>query len=134
MEAKARCAHGEWLPWLDREFSWSDQTARKYMHVADMAGKFKSDLNFDLPIGSLYSLAAPSTPESVREEVVARAEAGETLTRAEVERLIAEASTATSPKLRGKSLLKIPAKLPEGSVRPSRAPGAHRALRGPQAS
>jgi hypothetical protein len=37
--AKALCQHGEWLPWLERKFGWSDQTARKFIHVADMSGK-----------------------------------------------------------------------------------------------
>jgi hypothetical protein len=38
-------------------------------------------LNLALPLGALYLLAAPSTPEEVVEKVIARAEAGEKITR-----------------------------------------------------
>jgi hypothetical protein len=32
--AKAKVTHGQWLPWLEAEFGWSDQTAYRYMQVA----------------------------------------------------------------------------------------------------
>ena len=31
---KTEQPHGEWLPWLDAEFGWSDATAKNYMSVA----------------------------------------------------------------------------------------------------
>jgi hypothetical protein len=31
---KARLQHGAWLPWLEREFGWSDRAARNYMRAA----------------------------------------------------------------------------------------------------
>src|SRR5260370_5691555 len=66
-EAKARLGHGNWLPWLEHEFNWNEETARKYMRVYDSFGSNPSggrDLN--LPLHSLYALAAPSTPEAAR--------------------------------------------------------------------
>jgi DUF3102 family protein len=30
--------HGEWLPWLDEQFGWSDRTARDFIAVADAFG------------------------------------------------------------------------------------------------
>ena len=33
---KERLGHGNWLPWLEGEFGWSDETARKFMRVHDM--------------------------------------------------------------------------------------------------
>jgi hypothetical protein len=29
------------LPWLDREFGWSDETARKWMNVYELSLKFQ---------------------------------------------------------------------------------------------
>lgn len=28
--AKERCPHSKWLPWLDQEFQWSEDVAKKY--------------------------------------------------------------------------------------------------------
>ena len=68
--------HGAWLPWLEREFGWSDQTARNFMRVYEMS-KSKNFLDLDLPVSSLYLLAAPSTAENARTEVIERANSGE---------------------------------------------------------
>jgi hypothetical protein len=68
-----------WLPWLEREFGWTVRTADRYMQVAK-AFKLDTVSNFDgLTIGgsALYCLASPSVPQEVRDEAVARAEAGE---------------------------------------------------------
>jgi hypothetical protein len=65
-ECKGRCGHGGWLPWLEREFGWSDQTARNFIHVFELSlTEFKTILNLPEPIDirDIYLLAAPSTPE-----------------------------------------------------------------------
>ena len=36
-EAKALVGHGNWLPWLEREFGWIENTARNFMRVHEMA-------------------------------------------------------------------------------------------------
>src|SRR3954451_20700424 len=54
---KGRLAHGEWLPWLDKELGWkNERTAQRFMSAADA---FKYDTVSDLPIdaGALYLLA-----------------------------------------------------------------------------
>ena len=93
-EAKAACAHGEWLPWLESEFGWSSSAAARYMAIYDAVstGNFPSGGNLpELPIKTLAALASPNIPQEVRQEVIARAESGETLSRAEVDALIAKA-------------------------------------------
>jgi hypothetical protein len=87
-ECKARCGHGNWLPWLKREFGWSSDKAEDYIAIA--AQWPNSDDCPNLPMYSLRLLAAPSTPESAREEVITRAESGERLKHAEVAAIIAE--------------------------------------------
>ena len=63
------------------------------MNAAEQYGA-KSDLGSLLNSKVLQLLAAPSTPEDVREEIEARAAAGEQITVAEVERLKREARAA----------------------------------------
>jgi hypothetical protein len=44
-ECKAGIAHGQWIPWLESNFTFADRTARRWMKLAeDMeTGKLKSD-------------------------------------------------------------------------------------------
>jgi Protein of unknown function (DUF3102) len=87
-EAKALAGHGRWLPWLEREFGWSDDTACKYMRVHAMVSKSELGSDLDLPLNALYLLARPSTPESARTEVLDRTEAGERMTHAQVKEIV----------------------------------------------
>jgi DUF3102 family protein len=82
--------HGEWLPWLKREFGWSRQTADNFIHVYERADKLPNFGNLNLPVSSLYLLAAPGTPQAARDEVGERMEAGEELSTAEVKEIIQE--------------------------------------------
>jgi hypothetical protein len=90
-DAKQIAGHGNWLPWLEREFGWGEITALNYMRVHAWALKSSTVEDLDLPMRSLYLLAAPSTSEEVRDQVVARAENGETLSVADVQRIVDEA-------------------------------------------
>jgi hypothetical protein len=91
-ECKRIVGRGNWLPFLEREFGWSERTARNFMRLSDMAkSETVSDLN--LPFRALYLLAAPSTPKEVRAEVIARSKAGETVSVAEVGKAIDERKT-----------------------------------------
>jgi hypothetical protein len=82
VEVKARLGYGLFGAWLQVEFEWSEplRAAQRYMSVAQA---FKSDtvsVLTNVEAKALYLLAAPSTPEYVREEAVQRAETGERLT------------------------------------------------------
>lgn len=78
IEVKERLEHGQFSPWLEAEFGWKHTTAWNFMQVADKFSKFES-LDGFAP-SALYLLAAPSTPESARQEAIARAEEGEVIT------------------------------------------------------
>lgn len=90
--AKEECEHGDWLPWLDREFGWSEATAKNYMNVARA---FKSptisDLNFSIDATALYALSAPGVPQSARDEAVETAKT-DVVTKAKAEEMIEEAT------------------------------------------
>jgi hypothetical protein len=83
-ECKRIVGHGNWLPWLDREFGWTDKTAENFINVYKLSGKFENFSNLDLPLSGLYLLAAPSTPEAARAEIIERAEKGEKIQVADV--------------------------------------------------
>ena len=83
--------HGEWLPWLKREFKWSRQSADNFIHVYEAHAQGKLPTRWQLPLNAFYLLAAPSTPEEARTEIIERAEAGEKLSVADVREAIEEA-------------------------------------------
>jgi len=68
IDAKEIAGHGNWLPWLDREFGWTDKTAERFINVAGKSDKLS---NLEVPVSGLYLLAAPSTPPEVGIEQVA---------------------------------------------------------------
>lgn len=92
IEVKSRLPHGAWLPWLRSEFTWSEDTAGRFMSVARRIPEIPHGAEFDAK--ALYLLAAPSTPESAREEAIARAEEGKKITYSAVRDLIEEAQDA----------------------------------------
>jgi hypothetical protein len=86
-ECKRICGHGNWLPWLNREFGWSEDTALNFMRAHELA-KSRNFRDLSLPVSSLYLLAAPSTPKKARDEIIERAQAGKTVPVAEAKRII----------------------------------------------
>lgn len=81
---KSELPHGQFLPWIAAEFEMTKDTAQNFMSVFDRFGKNGNFpfLNFKPSI--LYALAAPSTPESVVEKAIEKAEAGAKVTVADV--------------------------------------------------
>jgi len=79
IEVKDRLGHGRFDAWLHVEFAWSLQTAKRFMNVAQ---RFQNQqfVDFDMAPSALYLLAAPSAPESAREEALHRAQEGEQIT------------------------------------------------------
>ena len=97
-QAQKHASHGTWLTWIEAEFGWSDQTARRFIHVYEFSrdSKFNNLLNSDLPLSALYQLAAPKTPEEAREAIAERVEAGEQPTCAMVTEVIAQTKARTT--------------------------------------
>jgi hypothetical protein len=84
---------GRFVAWLKAEFNLSEGTAYNMMQAAENLGdRFVTITN--IGPSALYALAAPSTPETVRQEIESRAAAGEKITVVEVERLKREARAA----------------------------------------
>jgi hypothetical protein len=90
-ECKNIVGHGGWLPWLEREFGWSERAARNFMQAHELSLKSANFADLDVPVSALYLLAAPSTPGEVVDAAVDRAANGEKLTVEQVKDMIAEA-------------------------------------------
>jgi hypothetical protein len=90
-ECKEHCGHGNWLPWLEQEFGWSADTAERFIRLNKLAGQIPQFAEYDIPVSGLYLLAAPSTPEAAREEVITRAETGDQLTHQQIKAIVANA-------------------------------------------
>jgi Protein of unknown function (DUF3102) len=85
-EVKGRLTHGQFGRWLAAEFKWSDRHARRFMAAHQTFGKtdIMSEFASFLEPTAVYELAAPSTPEPARQEVLAKVERGEKVTTKEV--------------------------------------------------
>jgi hypothetical protein len=61
-EVKEQLEHGQFLDWIKAEFGWHDRSARRFMNVHSC---FKL-----VDVSALYLIAAPKTPEPVRQESI----------------------------------------------------------------
>ncbi|MEL4894535.1 diguanylate cyclase domain-containing protein [Crocosphaera sp. Alani8] len=78
-QIKQQLKHGEFRIWLKTEFDWSVSAANKFMHVSQ---RFCLDDLEEVEISpsALYVLAAPSTPQEVRNQALIKAKQGQTIT------------------------------------------------------
>lgn len=97
---KEKLGHGQFGEWLLAEFDMNERTAQRYMSAAT-AFHGKTDIVSYLPPSTIYALAAPSTPEPVRQQVIEQLEAGEKVDPVDVRFAIREA------KARDRELAKI---------------------------
>jgi hypothetical protein len=95
-EAKVLAGHGNWLGWLELEFKWSDRTAQRFINAYERFGA-NPTLVSDLDPSSVYLLAAPSTPETARDEVIERAKSGP-VSHQQVKEIVNKRKTAARPR------------------------------------
>lgn len=96
-ECKKLLGHGNWLPWLEREFAWSERTARHYMTVYAFFSSGSANVtDFAMDLSTLYTIAAESTPPEARAEVMSRVGSGEVLSRREVRLVVQQAKQRQS--------------------------------------
>jgi hypothetical protein len=89
IQVKDRLPHGEFGKWLKAEFGMTERSAQNYMAAASLVGKCET-VSFLQP-RTLYLLAAPSTPESTRQEVVDRLAGGEVIPDPTIKTMVKEA-------------------------------------------
>ncbi|MEL6382091.1 MAG: DUF3102 domain-containing protein [Cyanobacteria bacterium J06626_18] len=103
VEVRAQLKHGQFESWLKDEFGWSRRTAYNFIGVYEAFRESASFAQIDIATSALYLLAAPSTPQSIREEFIERAERGEKITYKDLHQVIKSEKNATeslSSKLR----------------------------------
>ncbi len=74
---KDTLGHGQFTQWLQEQFEWSEETARRLMRVAETFGQIGHIDRFGA--SALYALSAGNVPQRVRTEMVERAKAGENI-------------------------------------------------------
>jgi hypothetical protein len=120
LKAKDLLAHGEFRPWVRREFRWSERTATNYMelakHYEGKTAKFA-----DLDLGTALALVTDTTLEKVRNEVFERAETDEKIIREDVQKQIAEVK-ATQPKRLAKAKKEAPSAVSEAFLAAGKSP------------
>jgi len=83
IRAKEAVGHGNFGPWLKAEFNWTERTAQNFMAVAERFGSNPKPVSH-LPLATVYRLAAPSTPDNIREKILTRLEGGEVVDPVEI--------------------------------------------------
>jgi hypothetical protein len=83
-EMKKMCGHGNWMPWLQQEFGWTDRHALNYTRVYELSLKTENFSDLGIPVSGLYLLAAPSTPPEAVDEVIECAKSGRRQAHAEI--------------------------------------------------
>lgn len=87
-DVRSRLKHGQFDAWLKAEFGWSRRTAYNFINVYEAFGERANLAQIDIASSALYLLAAPSTPQNVRDEFMQRAREGETLTHKNLRQVI----------------------------------------------
>lgn len=95
IQQKKDLGHGNFLAWIDAEFGMSTRTSQNFISVAERFSDKYATVAHLAPT-ALYALAAPSTPEPVREQVLERAASGEKVTAKEIEKLKKDLEKATT--------------------------------------
>ena len=86
---KQQLQHGQFRAWLKAEFDWSVSAANKFMQVSQQF-QLEDLANVEIAPSALYALAAPSTPDEVRDRALAQAKQGKTITFSLAKQLIKE--------------------------------------------
>lgn len=90
---KAELPHGQFLPWIAAEFEMSEDTAQNFLRVYERFGQIPNNSVFSLKPTILYALSAPSTPDSIIDKAIEKAESGAKVTIADVRDWKAELET-----------------------------------------
>lgn len=69
-DAKGRCEHGAWVPWLEENFDGSDRTARAYMQLAENYSETDSNWQSSADLSINRALKAIAQPSRVSDKDV----------------------------------------------------------------
>ena len=115
--AKGELRHGQWLPWLDQEFGWTERTAQRYIAIAT-AFKNNSVSHLTIDASALTALAGPKVPQAARREAITRARAGERVTKKVASDIIVRTLPAKASPLRRQATLAPMTAVPVEPLKP----------------
>ena len=95
VEVRSQLEYGQFEIWLSAEFGWSRRTAYNFINVYEAFSESTNFAQLDIATSALYKLAAPSTPKSVRNEFLDKAEKGEKITHKEISQTLAAAKKSS---------------------------------------
>ncbi|MEM6404071.1 MAG: DUF3102 domain-containing protein [Cyanobacteria bacterium P01_D01_bin.116] len=97
-DVRDQLKHGQFESWLKAEFGWSRRTTYNFIKVYEAFGeRAKLAQMNNISASALYILAAPSTPQKVREEVLLKAQEGEKITHKELRSEIEQIKLESNP-------------------------------------
>lgn len=96
-DVRAQLKHGQFEAWLKAEFDWSRRTAYNFINVYETFGERANLAQLDIASSALYLLAAPSTPDELREEYLLKAYDGEKITHKELSSDIKQNKQKSTP-------------------------------------
>jgi len=96
---KEHVEHGQYTAFVTERLGWSTSAASRFVQVFEMTKhpNLGSLEGLTIDATSLYRLAAPSTPEPAREEILELAATPEGVSHTESKRIVSEAKRAASP-------------------------------------
>ena len=98
VEVRSQLEYGQFDTWLSAEFGWSRRTAYNFINVYEAFSKNTNFAQLNIATSALYKLAAPSTPQAIRQEFLQKAKQGEKITHKSIsEALTAKKKSAAPP-------------------------------------
>ncbi len=88
VDVRSALKHGQFETWLKAEFGWSRRTAYNFINVYETFQERANLAQIDIATSALYLLAAPSTPQEVREQYLQQAKAGKKVTHKDLRKTI----------------------------------------------
>ena len=96
-DVRSRLKHGQFEAWLNVEFGWSRRTAYNFINVYEAFPERANFTQVDIAASALYLLAAPSTPQTIRNEFMQRACKGEKVTHSGLRKVLQAAKQSSPP-------------------------------------
>jgi len=96
-EVRSQLKHGQFDAWLKAEFGWSRRLAYNFINVYERFPERANLAQVNIATSALYLLAAPSTPQPLRDKYLQQARNGEKVTHQDLRQAIqAEQSQSAS--------------------------------------
>ncbi|MDJ0701868.1 MAG: DUF3102 domain-containing protein [Leptolyngbyaceae cyanobacterium MO_188.B28] len=118
-DVRSRLKHGQFEAWLSVEFGWSRRTAYNFINVYEAFPERANFTQVDIAASALYLLAAPSTPQTLRDEFMHRACQGEKVTHSTLRKALQAAKQSPSSAASTIEVVKVAPEIPQATpIRP----------------